>query len=78
MKTSKVINTIENMAEQHSEAKIIDFKRYAEYNKKLSEIMETVNDLGADIHDSMFELACLDKGQSAHWNRNGCKRRNVA
>jgi hypothetical protein len=61
MKTKKFDNTIESVTDQHSEAKIIDFKGYAEYNKKLSEIMETVNDLGDEIYDSMFELACLDK-----------------
>jgi len=61
MNTKKFDNTIKNVTEHHSEAKIIDFKGYAEYNKKLSEIMETVNYFVDDIYDSMFELACLDK-----------------
>ena len=61
MNTKKFDNTMKSLTEHHSEAKIIDFKGYAQYNKKLSEIMEMVNDLGDDIYNSMFGLACLDK-----------------
>jgi len=44
-----------------AEAKIINFKDYAEYHEKLSEVMEIVNDLSDEIFDSLFILASLDK-----------------
>jgi len=61
MKTKEFDNKIECTTDNQSEAKIIDLKDYVEYDKKLSEIMETAGDLAEDIYDSLFELACLDK-----------------
>ena len=54
--------------DNHSEAKIINIKDYAEYNERLSEIMKTVNDLTEEIHESLFNLACLDKWKE--WDAN--------
>ena len=61
MKTEEIDNSFESATANHSEAPIIDIRDFAQYQKKLSEIMETVNNLGDEIHDGMFGLALLDK-----------------
>jgi len=61
MKTEEFDNKIENVTDSHSGAKIIDLNDYAEYNKKLSEIMETVNSLSYEIYEGLFPLAVLNK-----------------
>ena len=50
------------------EGKIINFKDYVEYHEKLSEVMESVNDLSDEIFESLFILACLDKWKQ--WSDN--------
>ena len=49
------------MANNNLEAKIISIKDYADYNNKLSEVMEHVTALSDSIYECFFELACLDK-----------------
>ena len=61
MKTEEIDNSFESATANHSEAPVIDIRNFAQYQKKLSEIMETVTDLGDEIYDGMFELAILDK-----------------
>ena len=58
MKTKKTIKSVTN---SHSEAKIINMKDYAAYNKKLAKILQLTRKLGDEIHNSLFELAVLDK-----------------
>jgi hypothetical protein len=41
--------------------KIINLKDNAEYNKKLSEIMELVNNLSGEIYEGLFPLAVTGK-----------------
>jgi hypothetical protein len=42
-----------------NDAKIINIKDYAEYNQKLSAIMEKVNELSDEIYEGLFPLALL-------------------
>jgi len=51
-----------------NEAKIIDFKDYAEYNKRLSEIIEQASNLSEKIYDQLFDIACSNKWKG--WSDN--------
>jgi hypothetical protein len=42
-----------------NDAKIINIKDYAEYNRKLSAIMEKLNELSDEIYEGLFPLALL-------------------
>jgi hypothetical protein len=46
---------------QAGDAKIINLKDYAEYNKKLSELVELASDCAEEIYENLFILACMDK-----------------
>ena len=50
------------------ESDYADYVDYAEYIAKLSEIMKTATELGDEIYDGMFELACLNKCKE--WSDN--------
>jgi len=47
------------MTNKNPEAKIVNIKDYAEYQKNIAEIMEHINNLAETIYDRLFDLACI-------------------
>jgi hypothetical protein len=41
--------------------KTINLKEYAQYQETLSELINQVNTISDEIHDKLFDLACLGK-----------------